>query len=140
MLIKSRRRHPVLVLLAVLLVACSGKDAADGDTTDAGADSSPGEVLYGDCSSDTDCALTEICAIYENGNGVEEGLRWCALPCDVAGDGSDCPPVHADSETTPVCDAHPKSGDGMCALDCGGGFACPDGMECWDGRRCLWEH
>lgn len=106
-----------------------GTTASSESTSDAESTSDGGGVVpYASCN-DEDCP-----------RGWDEcidvaGVSWCSHDCDTP---DDCEaPLTGDAEV--VC-AGPAGHS--CALDCGDGQTCPDGMSCtelFNVVRCVWE-
>ncbi|MFO0634054.1 MAG: hypothetical protein U0168_14505 [Nannocystaceae bacterium] len=122
--------------------ASSGGDASEGTSSETSSGSDEGSTTgapvepYADCDRAMSCGDALICV--EDPIPGEVGLQYCGAPCDPDGDGSECPPPPVGSEVTATCvDRH--DGTGVCGLDCLGGYACPQGMSCFDGWLCVWE-
>lgn len=137
------------LLLATLLAspACSDDGPGDDDTaTDGGSptaeddgatDDGQDAATYPNCDTTGACPDAQICVPYTNGDDMPAGIQWCGEPCDPAGDASACPPPHPNAMVTPTC-VELADGTGACGLDCEGGYNCPPGMSCFDGRLCVW--
>jgi len=130
-----RATFVVLLLFAGCGSSTSDEDLVDDTDSEGTSDlTSTGE--YSDCSFDGECPDGQTCVQHVNGNQAEPAF-WCGGPCDLGGNGSECEAPEG-GQSTVECVLGPEDA-GVCALNCEGGFACPGGMECFDGFRCTWE-
>jgi hypothetical protein len=107
-----------------------GEDGEDdGPVTDTGApacDPRPEyPELYSSCTGMTSCNGERVCA-YQVGMDPTMDPAYCTSYCMLD---LECPSVGA-CTATPLCLTPSGSGTGACALDCGDGKQCPEGMEC----------
>jgi hypothetical protein len=81
--------------------------------------------VYSSCTGMTTCDGEGICA-YQVGMDPAMDPAYCTSYCmfDL-----ECPSVGA-CTATPICLTPSGGGTGACALDCGDGKQCPEGMEC----------
>jgi hypothetical protein len=90
------------------------------------------EDPYGECLDDQGRAICRDDEPFCDGYPAEfPELTVCAADCGAA---SDCP-APAGGEAMPICAGEPAG----CSLDCSGGAACPDGMECAPTGACMWR-
>jgi hypothetical protein len=116
-------RFAILSFLAFLQFGLACADRAIGGGDDTGDETGEPQNPFDPGSSYSDCI-----------DWVECDSNWCLRPLDEPGfctaechDVDDCAESAAGT-AEPTC--LPVDGDNACALDCGGGRTCPQGMRC----------
>jgi hypothetical protein len=93
-------------------------------------DQAPVDVpLWGDCVNPPVANCIDGACLNAPGFGA------CTIGCT---DATECMPAPATGEAVPVCVDVTGDGATECVLQCQGGLACPDGMECFMDVACLW--
>lgn len=127
----------------------SGSDSGSSgsDSGSSGSESSTGTVVPGtyppcdfsDPENPTCADENDTCWQYMPENDMDTFHAWCAPACEMFMP-DNCPATES-GDAVVECSMLPGN---PCALNCGGGETCPDGMECYDVpnfpiSRCVWN-
>ncbi len=115
-----------LAFSLLLVVACGGQVpvSSSSDTDDVGEQPlEPGSV-YSPCGEPDACAPLPYC-VFPSG---EAG--FCTQACAGPDDASECPDDPGNLGRAFCLDIGLPDGNRVCAIDCGDGRACPEGMRC----------
>ena len=112
-----------------------GGESESGSETESESSSSTGDRpvdnTFGPCQNPTDCPTGVCLQFVQQGTMNFVGGHCSVTPCDDPILDCGVPPT---GEATPACMPVSLNGEltSVCALDCGGGASCPDGLNCRD--------
>ena len=112
--------------LCVVLMGCGSSVpvTASGDTDDVGVQPVEPGAVYSPCGEPDACSPLPYC-VFPSG---EQG--FCTAECVGVDDPSGCPDDPGNLGRAFCLDIGLPSGQRVCAIDCGDGLPCPDGMRC----------
>ncbi len=116
----------VFVGLVVFAAACGSQVpvSGSGDTEEVGAQPEEPGAVYSACGAPDECSPQPYC-VFPSG---EDG--FCTVECPPGDDPSGCMDDPGQLGRAICLDIGLPSERGVCAIDCGDGLACPEGMRC----------